>query len=244
MNPEAYLDMAATEERHWWFVARRRILADLIGRMGLPQDAEILEVGCGTGGNLALLGRFGRVFAVEMDATARAIAEQKTDHRFEIRPGRCPDAMPFLDRRFDLICLFDVLEHIEEDTASLRMLGARLKENGRILLTVPALPWLWSPHDEYLHHHRRYSRRALVEAITEGGYRVERLSFFNTLLSPLAVVSRIIDKLADSDKASGTVVPNPLVNRSLQSLFASERFLLRHFNLPFGISLIAVLAPA
>src|SRR5665811_2607027 len=107
--------MAHTEEHHWWFVGRRAILASLISNMGLPNEAQILELGSGTGGNLSMLSDFGRVSALEMDPTARSIATEKTGGCFDIRAGFCPADIPFPTATFDLVCLFDVLEHIEED---------------------------------------------------------------------------------------------------------------------------------
>src|SRR6185503_1066313 len=104
--------MAETESNHWWFTGRRTILESTIGKLGLPEDARILEVGCGTGGNLEMLARFGRLSAMEMDAGAREIANAKTGGRFDVQPGRCPAGIPFEPQTFALICLFDVLEHI------------------------------------------------------------------------------------------------------------------------------------
>jgi len=95
MEAGAYLEFARNEDRHWWFVARRRILAALIADLKLPQSAEILEIGSGTGGNLAMLSRFGRVSALEMDDGARQIAREKLGDHVDIRAGTCPHDIPF-----------------------------------------------------------------------------------------------------------------------------------------------------
>ena len=169
MNPAAYIEMAETESRHWWFLGRRAILSRVIANLALPQNSKILEVGCGTGGNLKMLAKFGEVSALEMDATAREIAAKKTNNLYDIRAGFCPDDIPFNDQQFDLICMFDVLEHIEKDDETLTSLKKLLNKNGRILITVPAYQWLYGPHDEFLHHKRRYSAGELREKFSIAG---------------------------------------------------------------------------
>lgn len=244
MNPAAYLEMAETESRHWWFVARRAILARMIETLNLPQNPKILEVGCGTGGNLEMLAKFGSLSALELDDTAREIAIRKTGSRYDIRPGYCPEAIPFKDQKFDLICVFDVLEHIEQDTETLAALKKLLAKNGRILFTVPAYQWMYGAHDEFLHHKRRYSANELKDKIAKAGLRYKRMTFFNTLLFPLAALVRMKDKLSGNAKVSGTNVPPALINTLFKKIFGSERFLLNQVNLPFGVSLLCVLESA
>ncbi|MBA5686204.1 class I SAM-dependent methyltransferase [Rugamonas apoptosis] len=244
MSPEAYLEMAATEQHHWWFTGRRAILDAVLAGMGLPAAARILEIGSGTGGNLDLLAGHGTVSAVEMDPTARSIALDKTGHRFDIRQGRCPDNVPFPPASFDLVCMFDVLEHIDEDVATLAVAKALLASGGRILLTVPANRWMWGPHDVFLHHKRRYSSAELRRKAGAAGLRMERLTHFNTLLFPLAAVMRIKDRLAGTQAASGTAIPAAPINQVLRHVFSSERHLLRWMPLPFGVSLLAILSAA
>jgi SAM-dependent methyltransferase len=241
MDPAAYLEMAETESRHWWFLGRRAILSRMMGRLDLPNSCRILEIGCGTGGNLPMLGRFGEVSAVEMDENAREIAFRKTNNIYDIRTGRCPDEIPFRGQRFDLICMFDVLEHIDEDTETLIAARQMLAKNGRVLITVPAYQWLWSSHDEFLHHKRRYSATALRQKVIAAGLRPVKLSYFNTILFPLAAVMRLKDRLQGNASAAGSRVPPASINTLFSSVFAAERFLLGRFDLPFGVSLLCVL---
>jgi len=241
MNPAAYLEMAETESRHWWFVGRRVILTRMIETLGLPPDCKILEVGCGTGGNLEMLSRFGAVSALELDDTAREIAENKTSNRFDIRAGHCPDEIPFENQKFDLICMFDVLEHIDQDTESLIALKNILSKNGRILLTVPAYQWLYGVHDEFLHHKRRYSAKQLERKTAAANLVSSRISYFNTILFPLAAIIRLKEKLFRSNVATGSQIPHTFINNLFSKVFGSERFLLERINLPFGVSLLCVL---
>lgn len=240
MNPEAYVEMAATESVHWWFCARRKILGGIIESMRLPRPARILEVGSGTGGNLLMLSRHGDVSALEMDENARRLSSEKTQGQFAIRAGSCPDNIPFQGEQFDLICMFDVLEHIDEDVETLAALRKHLAPGGRMLITVPAYQWLWSAHDVFLHHKRRYTARSLREVFRQSGLHIDRLTYFNMLLLPLAALARLKDRISSSKKSSGTDIPPPLINSTLNSIFASERHMLASFNLPAGVSLLGI----
>lgn len=234
MDPSAYREMAETEGRHWWFTGRRCILERLISGLDLPKPARIAEIGCGTGGNLEMLSRFGEVRAMEADDDARAIALDKTARRFDIRPGRCPDRIPFDSTSFELVCLLDVLEHIEDDVATLQAVRGLLAPGGQAVITVPAYRWLWSAHDEFLHHKRRYTAGELRAKATQAGLQVARLSYFNTLLFPLAAAARLLG-------LEGTAVPPAPVNALLHAVFSAERFAVGRLPLPFGVSLLAVL---
>ena len=241
MNPDAYLQMADTEQRHWWFSGRRAILSSVIETLNLPTNSKILEIGSGTGGNLQMLAAFGKVSALEMDDTARSIAAARTGGRFDIRSGFCPTNIPFAGEKFDLICLFDVLEHIEDDVGTLMALHGFLAEGGKIVLTVPAYRWLWSAHDEFLHHKRRYSFDELRRKIAAAGLQAERVSYFNVILFPLAVMARLTDRLFRATSSSGNSVPVAVINSVFTFLFSQERYILEKMNLPFGVSMLAVL---
>lgn len=240
MHPEAYVDMARTEATHWWFRGRRQILDRVISTMALPASARVLEAGSGTGGNLLMLSKHGSVCAFEMDDNARKLTAEKTAGRFTLRAGCCPQDIPFASEQFDLICMFDVLEHIDKDVQTLAALRHRLAPGGRMLVTVPAYPWLWSAHDVFLHHKRRYTTRSLRRAFAEAGLVIERISYFNMLLLPLAALARLKDRLMPRQRPSGREVPSAPINSALRAIFASERHLLTRLNLPAGVPLMAI----
>ena len=239
MEKHVYERMAALEQEHWWFVARRAIVGDVISRLPLPATgARILEAGCGTGGNLAMLSQFGRVSALEPDDDARAMARRKSG--LDVREGALPHDIPFPRDHFDLVVALDVLEHVKEDGEALRALLARLKPGGHALITVPAFPFLWSRHDETHHHHRRYTMGRLRKTIEEAGGTALRVTHFNTLLFPLVAGVRLMQRATGLGGGNDDRMPAPAVNALLRAIFGSERWLLRHGNPLPGVSLLAV----
>lgn len=238
MELDAYRQMAATEDEHWWFCGRRAIVEAVIQGLDLPKGASILEIGAGTGGNIAMLEKFGDVQAVEMSELARQIAREKTGRDF--LSGYLPDNIPVRPGSFDLICLFDVLEHVKKDEASLAAMRRMLKPGGKVVLTVPAHQWLWSTHDEGLHHMRRYSRSLLKRRIEEAGFRIDKLTYTNAALFPAAVLARLADRLRRSNAASGQAMPPPVLNAAMKAVFSAESRIVPNASLPFGVSLLAV----
>jgi SAM-dependent methyltransferase len=242
MSPDAYVEMAALQNTHWWFVARRRILQKTISALDLPDNAKILEIGSGTGSNLSLLSVYGTVLGLEMSQDAIDMARQagNTSANISMQLGKCPDDLNQIITKFDLICLFDVLEHIDEDATTLTRLKALLKPNGKIIISVPAFQWLWSGHDQFLHHKRRYTKQTLSSCLEEAQLAARYISYFNCLLFPLAVLGRLFDRLMQKKNSSGSTVPSPFINRFLMRIFASERHLLVRYSFPFGLSLLAI----
>jgi SAM-dependent methyltransferase len=240
MQRDAYTLMAAAERDHWWFRGRRLFIEAALRRAAPRAGGQLLDAGCGSGGNLALLARFGTVCGFEYDDEARAVAAALGVG--EVQPGALPDAIPFGARRFDAIGLFDVLEHLEAPVPSLRALGARLAPGGALVLTVPAIPWLWGPHDEVHGHHRRYTMATLRAHAEAAGLRVEYCSAINLLLLPLAVAQRLRERVLGYRPEALT--PSPLVNRLLYAVWRLERLVVPHGRLPLGLSLLAILRRA
>ena len=237
MERQVYDRMRELERTHWWFTARREILAAEIARLPLPAPARILEVGCGTGGNLELLSRFGEVQAIEPDPDSRAYAAQRSG--VAVHGGRLPDGLPDLGA-FDLVAAFDVVEHVEDDAAAVAALAGRLKPGGFLVTTVPAYAWLWSDHDAQHHHKRRYARAAYRRLFEAAGLTVRRATYFNTVLFPPIAAVRGAKTLARLRGGDEEALPPAPVNRLLHTLFAAEAGLLRVADLPFGVSILLV----
>ena len=238
MERIVYKQMAELDQRHWWYRARREVLAALIRRVVRPpKDAAILEIGCGTGHNLAMLGEFGRVDALELDEEARGVAEHRLGRQVMSSP--LPELSQVAARHYDLIGAFDVIEHIDDDRAAVASIATRLKPGGKLVMSVPAHQWMWSAHDVVNHHKRRYSKAALRQLIEKSPLRLERFGYFNSLLFPLAMADRLASKARGTDDADLKLPPAPL-NSALERAFAAERHLIGRVSLPPGLSLFAV----
>jgi SAM-dependent methyltransferase len=239
MDRAVFDRMAELDQNHWWFTARRRILDQVIRRVVRPPaKARILELGCGTGHNLDMLGAFGTIEASELDDHARELAAKRLGRPIE--QAALPDLSRFPADSYDMVALLDVLEHVVDDKGSLSAIFTRLKPGGALILTVPANPWMWSAHDVAHHHHRRYRKADLGRLAREAGYDINLLSPFNTMLFPLIAGVRVLNKLRGHDTADDTL-PRPVVNRALDRLFGVEAGLIGRLPFPFGVSLVAVL---
>jgi len=239
MDRAVFDRMAELDQQHWWFTARRRILAEVIRRIVRPPTAaRILELGCGTGHNLDMLGAFGTVEASELDDHARELAAKRLGRAIEA--AALPDLSRFPADSYDMIALLDVLEHVVDDKGSLAAIFTRLKPGGALLLTVPANPWMWSAHDVAHHHHRRYRKTDLAALARAAGYEIDLLSPFNTMLFPLIAGVRVLNKVRGHDSADDALPAKP-VNSVLDRLFGFEAGLIGRLPFPFGVSLVAVL---
>jgi SAM-dependent methyltransferase len=238
MERQVYDRMAELDQRHWWYRARRKVLAALIARVVRPRpNSRILEVGCGTGHNFAMLDRFGSVEAIEVDEAARAMAERRLGRAVGSAP--LPELAGVPAGHFDMVGSFDVIEHIEDDRAALAGIARCLKPGGKFVMTVPAHQWLWSEHDRVNHHHRRYTKNS-VEALFDGSpLKLERMGYLNSLLFPAAVAARVAGRLSGKDDGDDTLPPAPL-NAALEKVFAQEARLIGRVPLPPGLSLWAV----
>lgn len=202
------------------------------------RTSDILEIGCGNGGNLKLLSSYGRLCAVELDDTSRQRASNRGLARVE--EGWLPDHLPFDRLRFDLIAALDILEHIEDESGALLALRNRLKPDGLILITVPAYQGLWTRHDELSHHRRRYDLRRLSSMLKECGFDPFYATYFNTLLFPLEALYLKFAASSEKDPYRGLRMPAAPLNALLTGIFFMESLLLPRIRLPFGLSVLAL----
>jgi SAM-dependent methyltransferase len=241
MDARLYEEHALLERDHWWFVGRRDILRTVLARHLPPRESRrILDVGCGTGGMLPMLADFGTVEGLEGEPAA--VQHCHTAYSsFPVRLGSIPADVP-ADGAFDVASAFDVIEHLDDDVSALSAMRSAVRPGGTIVVTVPALQWLWSDHDRVNGHRRRYSRSTLVAALRSAKLQVVHLSYFNTLLLPIVAASRLIERLrrAQAEPQSDFSMPRHSVNRALTRTFRLERSVAARAGWPIGVSLVAI----
>ena len=240
MEREYELQTHRAEDRHWWYQGRRRVLERAIARLRLPENARILDAGCGSGRNMVELARHGTVTGVELSETSAGLARERD--LGEVVEGSVMD-MPFDDASFDLTVSLDVIEHLQDDVGALGELRRVTAPGGALLVTVPAYQWLWSGHDEVNHHHRRYNRRTLLAATESAGWRCERATHFNSLLLPVAILLRALERVKPATTKSSLdlwVPPAPLNWLMRQPLHLEAAVIGHGGPIPAGLSLLAV----
>jgi SAM-dependent methyltransferase len=243
MDQKVYRDMAAVELKHWWFRARTSVVGKFISKYLPATELEILDLGCGSGNNGEMLSRFGQVDGVEPEEFALGMARERGKYR-NLRLGALTvDSLDLPSNHYDLVVMTDVLEHIERDREALKEVYSLLKPGGKLVLTVPALPWLWSHHDVAHFHFRRYTARTFHAAMADSGLTVEYLSYYNFFLFPVIALARFVKMLIPNTKTKpDTGVPVGIINEALCHIFTSEAHLLtRGVRFPIGVSLISVL---
>lgn len=240
MKKTAYAKMSDFEDKHWWFVARREIIGSIIKKHNSKKNNQLLEVGCGTGGNFKLLNQYGFVTGLEPSKYAISLVKNE-DKGFKILNLNIEDSNADLfDQKYDFILALDVLEHIKEPKRALEKIKEIATNNSNIVITVPAYQFLWGPHDVEHKHYRRYTKKTLKKLLKDQGFEVKKISYMNTFLFPLVMISRLINKLFKKTVVKDSLMPSYFVNSVLKNIFSFERHLLKFINLPFGCSLIAV----
>jgi 2-polyprenyl-3-methyl-5-hydroxy-6-metoxy-1,4-benzoquinol methylase len=236
--PTDYEKLTDAVREHWWRAGKRRILQHLLAKpLGDSVGAlSILDAGCGDGWNLPTLAAFGEVSGLESD-TGLALKCRQTYPGIEVYNLRIGDV---LNADFDVICVFDVLEHIPDDANAGKWLFEHVRPGGWLFVTVPSFAFLWTSHDVKWGHHRRYTAKSLT-AMLAPWFVPERRTYFNTHLFPIAVAAMLLDRLHPGASAGEGTSQAGAVNSLLREIFASEIFWLRHFNLPIGVSLFASL---
>jgi len=231
VDPQYEAAYSEREEKHPWFVARRALFSQLAKLR--PQD-RVLDVGCGTGAFLSHLKKEGSLHLMGVEPSA-FLRERFREPSIEVFP-----AIPACEA--DVVFMLDVIEHADDDVDLLRQARKVLVPTGRLFVSVPAHAFLWGPHDELNLHKRRYSKAMLRSALLQSGFAIDRLTYWNLSgFPPAAVVRRL--GLGSKDPQGDIGMGSPLALRVLGGLLALENRALQSFDLPMGVSLIAVAHP-
>jgi len=242
LNLEEYAVMYQVEDTHWWYRGMARITRALLNRSYAPgAGLRILDAGCGTGAVMtSYLAEYGQVTGFDFAAAALQFCQQRG-------AGRLARAsiveLPFADGSFELAVSFDVLceQAVRDDGVALRALQRVLAPGGRLVLRLPAYNWLRGQHDRAVHIRHRYTRRELASRLEAAGFEVERLSYANTFLFPIAVAKRLVEPIW-TPKGSGSDLTLGVgsMNGILQGILSAEASLIAGIGLPFGLTVVAV----
>lgn len=241
MEFREYQSLADRETTYFWHVGRREILKEaLLRHLKNPTSLSVLDIGCGTGGNIILLKEFGRVTGLDFSEEALRWAQGRG---FDQLIKADATAIPFPDNTFDLVSALDTLEHIVDDSKVMEECFRVLKPGGIFLVTVPAYQWLFSQHDEAIHHVRRYSMSDLAGKAKSAGFEVLERSHFVVLALPINLLRKIRDKFfrkIDVQPQIYDIVFPPFINFMLLSWLRLEKRIMRWLPLPAGTSIILV----
>lgn len=239
MERSAVEEMHRIEDRHWWFQGKRRVVLGTLDRLlaSLPAG-PILDLGCGTGRTLRELASRRPAFGLDADPACLGYCAERGSRGLGRTHG---ERLPLRDGALALVTALDILEHLDDDLAAAREIHRVLRPGGALLASVPAYRLLWSPHDEVLHHRRRYTRREFTELLRRAGFEVERSFAFNYLLFPPILAVRLLRKLLPIGRGSTDffLLPRPL-NAALRGLFELEWAIDRVLSVPVGVTWIAI----
>jgi SAM-dependent methyltransferase len=244
------MERVLCEDYHWWFASRTRALKAIMDHL-LPKTADfrLLDVGCGAGNMIHHLSHYGQVKGIEIDPRPVKMAHQRG---YDVDQFDATQPMPFGDNCFDAVTALDVIEHNQDDLAILADSYRVLKPGGYMIITVPALMWLWSHNDDINAHVRRYTAAELKQKLAQTGFRVKRVTYNNFFVFPLAASLILLRRFAkakpelashhlDEEEYQVEMEPaSPPVNTLLTWVGQIEAALIARLNLPIGTSLIAV----
>jgi 2-polyprenyl-3-methyl-5-hydroxy-6-metoxy-1,4-benzoquinol methylase len=230
MDNKTFSRQIKNQKKHWWFQARKKIIDQIISSINFKKKKNILDFGSGSGVNLDMLRKHGLVDIHEQNKYARAVIKK------ERKIKNLYSTLKIKKNFYDLILLADVIEHVKQPKELLKDLKKFLKKDGHILITVPAYQFLFSKKDKVLGHYRRYNKELLKTELS--GFKVKNISYFNTFLCIPIIIMTMLNKFLKRDYIKQVeTTPNFILNKLCYIIFASEKYFIKYFNLPFGISI-------
>ena len=235
MKPEEYEKLYNLEENFWWFKGMRKVVFNLIKKHAKNKDMNILDTGCGTGMNLIHLKEFGNPTGIDISDYALEYCKKRG---LEVKKANVED-LPFKENTFDLVTSIDVIYHrwVNSDEKALKEIHRVLKQNGKAVIQVAAYQFMYSNHDRAVFTDRRYTKKQFKNKLKKAGFGIERITYYNTLLFPFALTKRLLERKSyDSEIKS----MKPWINSVLTKISLFEGSLVNHIDLPFGLSIVAV----
>jgi SAM-dependent methyltransferase len=244
MCPDEYRVMFEIEDDYWWYRGLRELIRSLLAQYAPEPSTRpmILDVGCGTGANLKLLQSYGNAVGIDISEEAIGFCRARGIPESRVFLGSAVD-LPFASGRFDLAVSFDVICNLQDDADAFREIARVIKPGALFIVGLPAYQWLWSAHDVAVGHKRRYDAPDLRKKLSAAGFQIERMTYANSVLLPLIAAVRLLSRRAKpkEEAAHSDLVRLPrLINALLTGLFVAEMRAVSRVNIPFGVTVIAV----
>jgi len=242
--------MFEAEDHHWWYVGNHENFLGLLKRKNILKDGlKVLDAGCGTGKWLEILTKSFNISETGIDYNETALEYARKRGKLNLKHGDI-NKPKFSESSFDIITSFDVICNTNVDDAlAIKNLNSYLKNDGYLLLTVPAYQFLHSKHDEVVHQNKRYTKKQIKLLMGNNGFEIVKLSYCVSLLFPLALPKRILSKIFKSERVgkhaqakehNEVKLPPRFINQLFLSVMRFENFMLRYFSMPFGLSVMVL----
>lgn len=239
MRDDEYQRIFETEDSFWWYVGIRSLVETSLRKYLGEKWARLLDAGCGTGGNIMMLRKYGDAFGI--DLSPKALAFCKSSRGIENLARGSLERLPFQSNSFEAAISIDVVYHlwISNDETALRELYRVIKPGGILIMQSAAFEWLRGQHDEVVYTRKRYTRSEVRRKLLGAGFNVELATYRNTLLFPIVFLVRALKKKGEAS-SSDVSMPPPFINSILRIVMKTENFLLRFIRFPIGSSVYAI----
>lgn len=237
MEKYLYKDLYDLEQKHWWHIAKRKTIYSLIKSFINSKKINIVDIGCGTGGNLEAFSKLGSVYGVDKSKLAVNFCHKRGFKKVKVGSS---EKTGLKNSFFNVVTLLDVLEHVEEEK-TLKEMKRILKRNGYLIITVPAFSFLWSKWDEVLHHKRRYTTDRLSQLLKDNNFQVVKITYlYSFLVIPVLLIRTFKQLINKKEYSSDFKISNFFINKIMEVLTDKERNFAFKNGLPFGTSIICL----